>query len=196
MFGCVKSISSKFNDPDYKFDLEGLGNYKQVELIEQRIKDLKDPRYLPTQASVDLYNNLVNVYEQELAKLQTVKLGNGKIVPKSTFDLYESLVKENETVINTLDSLFDEIQTLPAEIKDGKSELDFLKKEYSFSKKMLEEVQANIGIAAIDAVGGSARILGDFAELVYGVKTPSLTEFSEFTEKLLKLEGSKYKKNT
>ncbi len=180
----LKSISSKFNDPDYKFDLEGLGDYKQVELIEQRIKDLKDPRYLPTQASVDLYNNLVNVYEQELAKLQTVKLGNGKIVPKSTFDLYESLVKENETVINTLDSLFDEIQTLPAEIKDGKSELDFLKKEYSFSKKMLEEVQANIGIAAIDAVGGSARILGDFAELVYGVKTPSLTEFSEFTEKL------------
>lgn len=91
-----------------------------MELIEQRIKDLKDPRYLPTQASVDLYNNLVNVYEQELAKLQTVKLGNGKIVPKSTFDLYESLVKENETVINTLDSLFDEIQTLPAEIKDVK----------------------------------------------------------------------------
>ena len=180
----LKSISSKFNNPDYKFDLEGLGDYKQVELIEQRIKDLKDPRYLPTQASVDLYNNLVNVYEQELAKLQTVKLGNGKIVPKSTFDLYQSLVKENETVINTLDSLFDEIQTLPAEIKDGKSELDFLKKEYSFSKKMLEEVQANIGIAAIDAAGGSARILGDFAELVYGVKTPSLTEFSEFTEKL------------
>jgi len=180
----LKSISSKFNDPDYKFDLEGLGDYKQVELIEQRIKDLKDPRYLPTQASVDLYNNLVNVYEQELAKLQTVKLGNGKIVPKSTFDLYQSLVKENETVINTLDSLFDEIQTLPAEIKDGKSELNFLKKEYSFSKKMLEEVQANIGIAAIDAFGGSARILGDFAELVYGVKTPSLTEFSEFTEKL------------
>jgi hypothetical protein len=180
----LKSISSKFNNPDYKFDLEGLGDYKQVELLEQRIKDLKDPRYLPTQASVDLYNNLVNVYEQELANLQTVKLGNGKIVPKSTFDLYKSLVKENETVINTLNGLFDEIETLPAEIKDGKSELDFLKKEYSFSKKMLEEVQANIGIAAIDATGGAARILGDFAKLVYGVETPSLTEFSEFTEKL------------
>ena len=65
-----------------------------------------------------------------------------------------------------------------------KETLDFLKKEYSFSKKMLEEVQANIGIAAIDATGGAARILGDFAKLVYGVETPSLTEFSEFTEKL------------
>jgi len=76
----LKSINSKFNNPDYKFDLEGLGDYEKVETLEQRIKDLKDPRYLPTQASVDLYNNLVNVYEQELAKLQTVKLGNGKIV--------------------------------------------------------------------------------------------------------------------
>ncbi len=69
------------------------------------------------------------MYEQELAKLHTVKLGNGKIVPKSTFDLYQSLVKENETIVGTLNSLFDEIQTLPAEIKDGKSELDFLKKK-------------------------------------------------------------------
>ena len=115
----LKSISSKFNNPDYEFDLKGLGDYKQVELLEKRIKDLKDPRYLPTQASVDLYNNLVNTYDQQLAQLQTVKLGNGKIVPKATFDLYQSLVKENETIVNTLNGLFNEIETLPAKISNN-----------------------------------------------------------------------------
>ena len=177
----LKSIVSKFNNPDYEFDLKGLGDYKYVEVLEKRIKDLGDPKYLPTQPSVDLYNNLVSKYKEEVTKLKTIKLGNGKIVPEATYNLFQDLVKENKDIKGSLTSIYDDIEELPVQLKDGANELKFLKQEYSLSKKMLEEVGVNIGIAGLDAVGGSARILGDFAELVYGAKTPSLEKFADYT---------------
>ena len=185
----LKSINSKFNNPDYNFDLEGLGNYEKVEFLEKRIKDIGDPENLPTQASVDLYNNLVTEYQKEISQLKTIKLGNGKIVPKATFDLYQTLVQENKDITGSLNSIYSEIEDLPVKLKDGANELKFLKQEYSLSKKMLEQVGANIGIAGLDAIGGSARILSDLRKIIQqGLgqegKEDILDEFAAYTGKV------------
>ena len=185
----LKSIASKFNNPDYNFDLEGLGDYKLVSELEKRINDIGNPENLATQASADLYNTLVKTYKEEVSKLQTIKLGNGKIVPKATYDLYQTLVQENEDVTGSLDSIYGEIEKIPTKLKDGANELKFLKQEYSLSKKMLEQVGANIGIAGLDAIGGSARVLSDLRKIIQqGLgqegKEDILDEFAAYTGKI------------
>ena len=132
----LKNISEKINDPDYEFNTEGLGDIELVEVLAKRIEDMGDPNMLFTQSSVDLYNNLINTYNAETKKVKTVKLENGKILPKATYDLLLSLQAENKNVFNTLSSIESEKEGLPTDIKTSEQLLDYLKLNYSEIEKL------------------------------------------------------------
>jgi hypothetical protein len=129
------NISTRFNDPDYEFDLSGLRSVRDADVYLQRINELGDPENLPTQASVDLYNNLVNQYRDTVENAETVVLSTGKEVPKATFNLYKDLVKENQEISSTLAGLEKEINETPVDLNEAKVELEFLKKNYSTLQK-------------------------------------------------------------
>ena len=170
----LTSIVSKFQDPDYNFNLEGLGDYKKVESLEKQIKALGDPEELPTESSINIYNNLVKTYNEESANLKTIKLNNGKVVPKATFELYQELVQKNTTVQSTLQSLFKDITELSPQVTNNRTELKYLEKEYDWSVKQMDEAYSNIFQTFALAKEGGLQFLGDVAQ---GVNEQQASEF-------------------
>ena len=167
------NISARFDDPDYKFDLSGLRSAKDADVYLQRINDLGDPENLPTQASVDLYNNLVAKYKDAIENAETVVLSTGKEVPKATFNLYKDLVEENQEVSSVLAGLEKEINEIPVELSEAEVELDFLKKNYSTLQKAGANIQLQMGSIPYKLLGGITRIATDGAEIamnkIFGV---------------------------
>ena len=159
------NISARFDDPDYKFDLSGLRSAKDADVYLQRINDLGDPENLPTQASVDLYNNLVAKYKDAIENAETVVLSTGKEVPKATFNLYKDLVEENQEVSSVLAGLEKEINEIPVELSEAEVELDFLKKNYSTLQKAGANIQLQMGSIPYKLLGGITRIATDGAEI-------------------------------
>lgn len=131
----LKNIGEKIEDPKYQFDVSGLGDIELVEILAKRIKDMGNPEMLFTEASVDLYNNLIKSYNTEIEKVKTVKLNNGKIIPRTTFELFKKLSSENETVYNTLTNIEKEKENLPIDIKNSKQLLNYLNLNYSEIEK-------------------------------------------------------------
>ena len=159
------NISARFDDPDYEFDLSGLNSAKNADVYLQRINELGDPENLPTQASVDLYNNLANKYKEAVGNAETVVLSTGKEVPKATFNLYKDLVKENQEVSSTLAGLEKEINEIPVELNEAEVELEFLKKNYSTLQKAGANIQLQMGSIPYKLAGGITRIATDFHEI-------------------------------
>jgi hypothetical protein len=159
------NISARFDDPDYEFDLSGLRSARDADAYLQRINDLGDPENLPTQASVDLYNNLVNKYKEAIENAETVVLSTGKEVPKATFNLYKDLVKENQEVSSTLAGLEKEINEIPVELNEAEVELEFLKKNYSTLQKAGANIQLQMGSIPYKLLGGITRIATDGAKI-------------------------------
>ena len=161
----LQNISDKLENPDYKFDLEGLGDIDLVETLANRIKDLGDPENFVTQSTVDLYNSLVNKYKKASEENQTVKLENGKIIPKATYNLYKDLLKENIEVNEDLNSLAKDLEEAPTKLGDIESELEFLKKNYSGIKKRGQQLQTVLGNTGWNLLGGTARVITDITEM-------------------------------
>ena len=159
------NISARFDDPDYEFDLSGLNSAKNADVYLQRINELGDPENLPTQASVDLYNNLVNKYKEAVGNAETVVLSTGKEVPKATFNLYKDLVKENQEVSSTLAGLEKEINEIPVELNEAEVELEFLKKNYSTLQKMGTNARNLLGSVPYKLAGGVTRVATDAYEI-------------------------------
>jgi len=159
------NISARFDDPDYKFDLSGLRSAKDADVYLQRINELGDPKKLFTQASVDLYNNLVNKYKEAVEGAETVVLSTGKEVPKATFNLYKDLVKENQEVSSTLAGLEKEIDEIPVELNEAEVELEFLKKNYSTLQKMGTNARNLLGSIPYKFAGGVTRVATDAYEI-------------------------------
>ena len=159
------NISARFDDPDYKFDLSGLRSAKDADVYLQRINDLGDPENLPTQASVDLYNNLIAKYKDAIENAETVVLSTGKEVPKATFNLYKDLVKENQEVSSVLAGLEKEIDEIPVELSEAEVELEFLKKNYSTLQKMGTNARNLLGSIPYKFAGGVTRVATDAYEI-------------------------------
>ena len=159
------NISTRFNDPDYEFDLSGLRSVRDADVYLQRINELGDPENLPTQASVDLYNNLVNQYRDTVENAETVVLSTGKEVPKATFNLYKDLVKENQEISSTLAGLEKEINETPVDLNEAKVELEFLKKNYSTLQKAGANIQLQMGSIPYKLLGGITRAATDAYEI-------------------------------
>jgi hypothetical protein len=162
----LKNINSKFEDPEYKFDLKGLKSIKDADVYLNRIKDLGSPENFATQATADLYNNLVSKYTDAVNQAETVVLTNGKEVPKATFNLYKDLVDENQEVSETLYELGKEIDEAPLRLDDAKIELDFLKKNYSSWQKAGANVELQLGKILPGLIGGASRIITDGSEIM------------------------------
>jgi hypothetical protein len=183
----LKNISEKINDPDYKFDVAGLGDIELVEVLAKRIKDMGDPAMLFTQSSVNLYNNLINNYDIERKNVKTVKLENGKIIPTATFDLLKSLQAENNNVLNTLSSIESEKEGLPTDIKTSEQLLDYLKLNYSEIekygnnlKKVLLPLIPNLAVSAAGLaqdIVSSAVELAEKAEIMPKGSAKMMTNF-------------------
>jgi hypothetical protein len=162
----LKNISSKFENPDYNFDLKGLKSVKDADVYLKRLKDLGDPENLPTQASVDLYNNLLGKYKTAVESAETVVLNSGKEVPKATFNLYKELAEENQEVNQTLSMIGDEIENLPTKLSDIETELGFLKQNYSTFKKAGANVALQMGKIPFQIAGGVSRLITDANEII------------------------------
>jgi len=162
----LKNISSKFENPDYNFDLKGLKSVKDADVYLKRLKDLGDSENLPTQASVDLYNNLLGKYKTAVESAETVMLNNGKEVPKATFNLYKELAEENQEVNQTLSMIGDEIEDLPTKLSDIETELGFLKQNYSTFKKAGANVALQMGKIPFQIAGGVSRLITDANEII------------------------------
>ena len=162
----LKNISSKFENPDYNFDLKGLKSVKDADVYLKRLKDLGDPENLPTQASVDLYNNLLGKYKTAVESAETVVLNSGKEVPKATFNLYKELAEENQEVNQTLSMIGDEIEDLPTKLSDIETELGFLKQNYSTFKKAGANVALQMGKIPFQIAGGVSRLITDANEII------------------------------
>ena len=183
----LKNISEKINDPDYKFDVTGLGDIELVEVLAKRIKDMGDPAMLFTESSVNLYNNLVDNYNIERENVKTVKLENGKIIPTATFDLLKSLQAENNNVLNTLSSIESEKEGLPTDIKTSEQLLGYLKLNYSEIekygnnlKKVLLPLIPNLAVSAAGLaqdVVSSAVELAEKAEIMPKGSAKLMTKF-------------------
>ena len=112
-FKNLQNISKAFEDNEYKFDLKGLKSVKEAEIYLDRIQKLGKPENFVTQATADLYNNLVNKYKDTIEQAETIVLDNGKEVPKATFNLYKGLVEDNQNVNDSLNAIFSEIEATP-----------------------------------------------------------------------------------
>ena len=143
----LNNIIDKFEDKDFKFDVEGLGDLEFVETLQKRIKDLGDPEMFVTQATGELYNNLIKTYNVEVGKLKTIRLSNGKIVPRATYDFYQEGLKENALVFSTLKEINEDMDKLELPIGDDIKALKFLEKNYSFAEKQI--VNAGLLLNAI-----------------------------------------------
>ena len=135
-----RNIAKSFKDPNFEYDLTGLGDIELVETLKQRIDDLGDPEYFFTEATGSLYNNLVENYNLEIKKIKTVKLKNGKIVPRATWDLFKDLSEENNQVLNTIQEIESEKDGLPLKVSDTKNLLNYLELNYSEVDKSLERL--------------------------------------------------------
>ena len=195
----LKNISSKFENPDYSFDLEGLKSVKDADVYLQRLKDLGDPENLLTQASVDLYNNLLGKYKTAVESAETVVLTNGKEVPKATFNLYKELAEENQEVSSTLYKLGKEIDETPLRLDDAKTELDFLKKNYSTWQKAGSFAELQLGKAGWGIVGGAARLFTDlndreeFKNQTVVDLYDNLNDLADFSDDLISKAESQYR---
>jgi hypothetical protein len=195
----LKNISSKFENPDYSFDLEGLKSVKDADVYLQRLKDLGDPENLLTQASVDLYNNLLGKYKTAVESAETVVLTNGKEVPKATFNLYKELAEENQEVSSTLYKLGKEIDETPLRLDDAKTELDFLKKNYSTWQKAGSFAELQLGKAGWGIVGGAARLFTDlndreeFKNQTIVDLYDNLNDLADFSDDLISKAESQYR---
>jgi len=210
----LNNINSKFENPDYKFDLKGLKSVKEANVYLDRIKDLGDPENFMTQSTVDLYNNLVSKYTDAVNQAETVILTNGKEVPKATFNLYKDLVEENQEVSSTLYRLGREIDEAPLRLEDANTELDFLKKNYSTWQKAGSFAELQLGKAAWGIAGGASRLATDASELVLStllktkgldsdlasdvssalIKSSSVNDLADFSDDLISKAESQYRK--
>ena len=118
-----------------------------LETLQKRIKDLGDPEMFVTQATGELYNNLIKTYNVEVGKLKTIRLSNGKIVPRATYDFYQEGLKENALVFSTLKEINEDMDKLELPIGDDIKALEFLEKNYSFAEKQI--VNAGLLLGAI-----------------------------------------------
>ena len=157
----LKNITEKINDPDYKFDVEGLGDIEVVELLQKRIEDMGDPSMLFTDSSIKLYNNLINKYNEEVSKVKTVKLENGKIIPTATFNLLKDLQDENKNVFNTLSDIEKEKEDLPVDIKTSGELLDYLKLNYSEIEKFGTKIRNIFGVLPLNVISGGLGLMSD-----------------------------------
>jgi hypothetical protein len=165
-FKNLQNISKAFEDNEYKFDLKGLKSVKEAEIYLDRIQKLGKPENFVTQATADLYNNLVNKYKDTIEQAETIVLDNGKEVPKATFNLYKGLVEDNQNVNDSLNAIFSEIEATPEKLSDLETELSFLKKNYSTASRLGANVAFQLGKVPLSFVGGVSRILNDSADLI------------------------------
>ena len=192
----LKNISEKINDPDYEFNTEGLGDIELVEVLAKRIEDMGDPNMLFTQSSVDLYNNLINTYNAETKKVKTVKLENGKILPKATYDLLLSLQAENKNVFNTLSSIESEKEGLPTDIKTSEQLLDYLKLNYSEIEKLgtklrdvLLPLVPNLAVGALGLAQDATLSLVELVEMTGVIPKGSAEAVSRMNTPGLSMQG-------
>ena len=158
----LKNITEKINDPDYKFDVEGLGDIEVVEILQKRIEDMGDPSMLFTDSSIKLYNNLINKYNEEIKQVKTVKLENGKVIPIATFNLLKELQDENKNVFNTLSDIEKEKEDLPIDIKTSEELLGYLKLNYSEIEKFGTKIRNIFGVLPLNVVTGGLGLASDF----------------------------------
>lgn len=175
----LQNINKAFQDKEYKFDLNGLRSVKDAEVYLNKLKDLGNPENFITQASADLYNNLVNKYKNAISTAETIVLDNGKEVPKATFNLYKELIEDNQNVFDSLNVITTELNTMPEKLGDLETELSFLKKNYSTASRLGADIAFQLGKVPLSFAGGVSRILNDSADLI-----------------LEKITGEKQPKNT
>jgi len=165
-FANLENISNLFSDEDYKFDLTGLNSVKDAKVYLDRIQGLGKPENFVTQATADLYNNLVNKYINAVEQAETIVLDNNKEVPKATFNLYKELVEDNQNVNDALNAIANKIELTPAKLGDLKTELSFLKKNYSTAARLGSNVAFQLGKVPLNFAGGVSRILNDSADFI------------------------------
>ena len=162
----LNNVIDKFEDKDFKFDLEGLGDLDFVETLAKRIKDLGDPEKFFTKATGELYNNLVKTYNTQLENLKTIRLSNGKIVPKATYDFYQEGLKENALVLSTLKNISKDMEKIELPMSDDKKALEFLKKNYSFAEKQATNFGLLMGAIPRNAAAFIAGYASDLTTIV------------------------------
>ena len=151
-------------ESDFNFDLTGLGFFELKE-AEKNLKDFGDPNEITSREEAQSYNSLVNVYNEAIKNNKTVKLSNGKIVPKATFDLFVKSKENFEIANDSIQAIVDDISDLDVSIQNEAEDLRLTKKSYNDLDKLGSKAALVLGKIPYDLLGGASTMIADGIEI-------------------------------
>ncbi|MDH3878763.1 MAG: hypothetical protein OET18_13030, partial [Desulfobacterales bacterium] len=160
----VRIAKAFSEESDFNFDLTGLGFFELKE-AEKNLKNFGDPNEITSREEAQSYNSLVNVYNEAIKNNKTVKLSNGKIVPKATFDLFVKSKENFELANDNIQAIVDDISDLDVSIKNEAEDLKLTKKSYNDLDKLGSKAALVLGKIPYDLLGGASTMIADGIEI-------------------------------
>jgi hypothetical protein len=160
----VRIAKAFSEESDFNFDLTGLGFFELKE-AEKNLKNFGDPNEITSREEAQSYNSLVNVYNEAIKNNKTVKLSNGKIVPKATFDLFVKSKENFELANDNIQAIVGDISDLDVSIKNEAEDLKLTKKSYNDLDKLGSKAALVLGKIPYDLLGGASTMIADGIEI-------------------------------